>query len=484
MSLLAESLLDRVAGIIPRYNMLSAGDRIGVAVSGGADSVVLLHVLHRLRIGLVVLHVNHQLRGAESDADEAFVRELAASLGLDIRVANGPVEGGNLEQEARRIRREFFQRSIEECGLRRVALGHTRSDQAETVLFRLLRGSGLAGLAGMRPVTDDGLIRPLLTISREQVRQWAAAEGICWREDSSNADPRFARNRLRNEAIPWLSREFNTNLEAVLAGTAELAHAEEDYWFQQVEPIYAEITKRTPMGSFLQMASFRTLHPAVQRRVLRRAVQEVRGDLRSIDLAHIEAVLKVCLSSHAHDRVIIPGLDALRSFDQLLLARPGELNSADRHYQVGIEPGCECQLPFEAGTVSLAWVHFGGENYATVKKEQSNSVEFADLDADALGGGRSVSSVTVRNWEPGDQLCRVGHSGPEKIKTLFQQERVLLWERRHWPVAVSGSEIVWARQFGAAQKFAASAESRRVLRLTYRTDPRMCRIQPSSEPKP
>lgn len=471
MSLLAESLLDRVAGSIPRYNMLAAGDRIGVAVSGGADSVVLLHILHRLAaslaIELVVLHVNHKLRGAESDGDEAFVRDLAASLGLDIRVVADAVGAGNLEQEARRIRREFFRRCMAECALRRVALGHTRSDQAETVLFRLLRGSGLAGLAGMRPVAEDGFIRPLLTVSRQEVQQWAVKEGMHWREDSSNAAPRFARNRLRNEAIPWLAREFNPNLEAVLAATAELAQAEEDYWGQQIEPAYQEIAKRTPLGFVLQMASFRTLQAAVQRRLLRRAVREVRGDLRSIGSAHIEAILRVCESSHAHDRAIIPGVDALRSFDQLLLTRPGELKSAERHYEIEMEPGREYRLPFDAGSISLAWARRGGENYVTVKREQSTSAEYADLDADVLDAG----GLRVRNWEPGDQICRTGHSGPEKIKALFQEQRVLLWERRHWPVAVVAGEMVWARQFGAARKFAASAESRRVLRLTYRLEP-------------
>ncbi|HTU46307.1 MAG TPA: tRNA lysidine(34) synthetase TilS, partial [Bryobacteraceae bacterium] len=175
--MLAETLLDRVAEIIPRYSMLEPGDRVGVAISGGADSVVLLHLLHRLaprlQIGLALLHVNHHFRGAESDADEAFVRKLGDALELEVLVTSGAVSGGNLEQEARQVRREFFRRCMAERGLKRVALGHTRSDQAETVLFRLLRGSGLAGLAGMYPVTQDGFIRPLLTTSREEVRQWA-----------------------------------------------------------------------------------------------------------------------------------------------------------------------------------------------------------------------------------------------------------------------------------------------------------------------
>src|SRR5579863_7162011 len=147
MMLLTDDLVKRVSQIITRYNMLSPGDRVGVAVSGGADSVVLLHVLHRListlALKLTVLHVNHQLRGAESDLDEEFVRELAGALGLPVLVKRERPGRGNLEQEARDIRREFFEHCRKECPLDRIALGHTRSDQAETVLYRFLRGSGL-----------------------------------------------------------------------------------------------------------------------------------------------------------------------------------------------------------------------------------------------------------------------------------------------------------------------------------------------------
>lgn len=452
--------------------MLEPGDRVGVAVSGGADSVVLLHLLHRLaprlQIGLAILHVNHRLRGVESDTDEEFVRKLGASLELEVLVTSGAVTGGNLEQEARQVRREFFQRCMAERGLKRVALGHTRSDQAETVLFRVLRGSGLAGLAGMYLLTQDGFIRPLLTTSREEVRQWALAEGVSWREDSSNTNPQFARNRLRNEAIPLLSREFNANLEGVLAGTAELAQTEEDYWGQEVEPLYLEIAKRNALGSILQVKPLKALHLAVQRRVIRRALREVRGDLRSLDFAHIDAVLQICYSAHGHDRVIVPGVDALRSFDQLLLARPGELNSGPREYHVDLEPGIERLLPFRSGSIFVNCVNSGLENCVNFKKDQDSTAEIADLDADKLGPPGRPDVLFARNWEPGDELQRPGHKGAEKIKSLFQQQRVVLWERRHWPVVMAGQEIVWVRRFGAAAKFTASDESRRVIRLVYR----------------
>ncbi len=146
-----------------------------------------------------------------------------------------------------------FARVRNEAKLDRIALGHTRSDQAETVLYRFLRGSGSAGLAAMRPVSRDGLIRPLLAVSREEVRAWAQSQGISWREDSSNQDPRFARNVLRNEAIPALARNFNPNLEGVLAGTALVAQAEEDYWEGLVAATYAQLRERSHLGSFFQV---------------------------------------------------------------------------------------------------------------------------------------------------------------------------------------------------------------------------------------
>jgi tRNA(Ile)-lysidine synthase len=437
--------------------------------------MVLLHILHRLSAGLgirlVALHVNHGLRGAESDADEEFVRESAASLGVDILVARGPVNTGNLEQEARQVRRDFFRHAMAEHRLSRVALGQTRSDQAETVLFRLLRGSGLAGLAGMRMVTQDGIIRPLLITSRAEVRQWAAEEGIEWREDSSNLDLHFARNRLRNQIFPVLASEFNSNLEGVLAAVAELAQSEEDYWFQQIDSIYRGLVRRTHFGHLLPVDALLALHLAARRRVIRRAILDVKGDLRSIGFEHIEAVLRICTSHAGHDRVIIPGIDALRSFDQLLLTRPGELNVAPRHYRVGLQIGVECKLPFQAGTIFVHWANHENKNCVNVKEGQEFKEEVADLDPQVATGGNDPGFLYVRNWEPGDELHRPGHERAEKIKSLFQEQRVLLWERRHWPVVVAGGEIIWVRSFGSAAKSRASGESRRVLRLVFRRNP-------------
>jgi tRNA(Ile)-lysidine synthase len=467
ISMLVNNLVHRVAQIIPRYNMLSEGHRLGVAVSGGADSVVLLYILHALmgtfRIELTILHVNHELRGSESDADEEYVRQLANAYSIPILVKHGPVRAGNLEQEARRTRRTFFRQAMQDHHLQKIALGHTRTDQAETVLLRLLRGSGLTGLAGMPLSSRDGLIRPLLTTSREEVRKFAEQNQITWRDDSSNNDVRFARNRLRLETIPELVRGFNSNLEGILAGTANIAREEEAYWQQKVERIFRQLSRNTHLGITIELKSFKTLHLALKRRVIRYAVGKVRGDLRSIDLSHIDAILAISESSHGHDRVIIPGLDALRSFDCLLLCRPEALKQR-RSYSLNVQLGMSHQLPFAAGELKIIRINPDAQNCVNFKNEQDFWTEEAHLNGEAL----TTVDLQARNWEPGDRLLRAGHATAEKVKTLFQDYKVLLWERRHWPVVVAGSEIVWVRRFGIAANFSASDESRCQIRILYR----------------
>lgn len=471
MAVLPDSLLERVAKIIPRYNMAPPGSRVGVAVSGGADSVVLVHIFHRLaselQIQLSVLHVNHHLRGEESDADEQFVRKLAGSLNVNILVKDARVEHGNIEQAARDARRRFFLQQMQEGGLTRLALGHTRSDQAETVLFRLLRGTGLRGLAGMRVTTPEGFIRPLLTTGRDEVRTWAEAQGITWRDDSSNDDVRFARNRLRRTLMPVLVQDFNPNVEAVLAGTASLASAEEEYWSEQIDLIYPQITKRSHLGDVIDVSVVTRLPLALQRRVIRRALERLRGNLRDLELAHIEAILSICRSEHGHDRVLVPGADAIRSFGQLLLAVPGALKAGGRYYRQELVFGHECELPFKAGCISINWIQRESEICANFKEDQGIA-EVVDLDGGEIARECRNVPLAVRNWEPGDQLHRPGHQGAEKIKALFQEYRVPLWARRHWPVLVLGNKIIWARRFGCANSFQRTEESGSLARLRFR----------------
>ena len=450
--------------------MVPPGIRLGVAVSGGADSVTLLHILTSLQqdldCRLTVLHCNHQLRGVESDQDEEFVCDLARSLSLPVVRTNAPIGPGNIEQEARRARHGFYQLWRTQFTGSRVALGQTRSDQCETVLFRLLRGSGLAGLAGMAPLTKSGLVRPLLFSSRLEVRAFARIQGWTWREDASNQDLRFRRNRLRLVTLPQLSSDYNPAVEEVLARTASIAGDEERYWEAKTRKLYARIAKETHMGVTIPVPALQKLHIAEQRRLLRRAVFNLRKNLNSIDSSHINGLVKICHSNNGHDRLMIPGIDAIRSFETLLLAEPAMMRQP-RDYVLQLPVSAEVNLPFQIGRIMVRAVDGEVENCVTVEGTGGFPSEQGYLDLSIVESLDPGISVQVRNWQPGDTFQRQGASRPEKIKTLFQENRIVLWERRHWPVLVVGGRIVWVRGFGADAAVGPSAATKNLLQVRF-----------------
>jgi tRNA(Ile)-lysidine synthase len=442
-----------------RYGM-TAARRVGVAVSGGADSVFLLHALHELGLAATVLHVNHGLRGPESDRDEEFVRELAGQYGLAIHVFVAPVFTGNLEQEARRFRYEFFAERIAAGDCETLATGHTLDDQAETVLYRFLRGAGTAGLSGIHPVTPAGIIRPLLELRHDEIRAWLSERKFEWREDRSNANTGFARNRIRHRHLPELSESLNPALPETLASTAAWARAEEDYWSAELDRLEPRYLIEKPETILISTKPFRELPVAVQRRLLRRAIEKVRGSLRAIDFPHVEAIRALMATPEGSGRVQLPGLDAYRSFDWLRLAPPGIDSRLERDFAFPLlVPGwthvAERQISIEMELVSTQRVYNGSEVDA--------------LDWERCAGSLSFP-LTLRNWRPGDQYQRRGRSAAEKIKTLFQEFRVPLWERRTWPVIVGGDSIVWTRGFGAASEYAAGPGSRRILMIREVTE--------------
>jgi len=457
-------LLERVAATIARYRMFDAGQKVGVAVSGGADSVCLLHVLRELaprwNLRLSVLHLDHGLRGAESEEDAAFVGRLAAEFGLPFvfRHVDLAAAEDNLEQASREARLAFFEEAITSGSLDRIAVGHTRSDQAETVLFRFLRGTGTAGLAGIRPVISTGLVRPLLAVDRAEVEQFLRERGIAWREDSSNRSFQFVRNRIRHDLLPALARDWNPAIVRTLSNTSDWALAEESYWEAKIDRLAAQHLETQNGFVLLRTGCLKDLPLAAARRLLRRAIEMVKGDLRGIDFAHIQAVMDLATDTEGHGRLQAPDLDVMRSFDWLRFGRPISNGLQTRNYRVPAPVPGKVRVPGSDRLLSLEIVEKaeGSETGDCVY----NMRETGEVDWERVSG-----PLDLRNWRPGDQYQPLGNTGEEKIKTLFQQFRIPLWERRHWPVLTDGSCIVWTRRFGPNARLAARAGARKVLMI-------------------
>jgi tRNA(Ile)-lysidine synthase len=404
--------------------MADADRSLGVAVSGGADSVSLLAILGELFPGrITVLHLNHGLRGEASDGDETFVREAAARAGAPCIVERvHDLRGPNLEEKARQARYEFFARAAAECGLARVATAHTLDDQAETFLLRLLRGAGATGLGGIQPVTAAGIIRPLLEVTRPEIESWLREHRIEWREDLSNRDPAFARNRIRHDLLPLLERDWNPALRRSLARTADVLSVEESYWREWTAQKLAELSTRSPRGLVLELAGLRSLHLAALRRLLRAAVEVARGNLLRIDKEHIDRLVRLCLDERGSGAVRLPGLAAVRSFQAVLLTG----STPPRH-----NPEIKVSEP---GPIYLG---DGGSLYIR-------------YNTDGVSTGSIEPPVVVRGWRPGDAYRPAGSVRTQKLKDLFQEHKVPSWERRDWPIIESDGRIVWARRFGMA----------------------------------
>ena len=450
-------MLERVRKTITRYNMLPRGSRVAVAVSGGPDSVCLLHALLELApafdVSLSVAHLNHQLRGVESDEDELFVAGLAARFGLPFVRTSTDLAAAkdNLEQAGRRARRAFF------AGLKtdRIALGHTRDDQSETVLFRLLRGTGLRGLAGIYPVTDDdsgrpSYVRPLIEVTRGEVIAFLRSRGITWREDSSNLDPRFARNRIRRALLPQLARDWNPKIGESLAQLATLAHDEERWWRSYIDDLSACILLARAGGIELRASTLSALPLAVRRRLVRLAIAQVKGDLRRMEFAHVEAVLELAAETRGDGRLRLPGIDVRRSFDWIRVAAGA--------------PPVDCSSIRLAIPGSYA-VSPDTCLYLEISPRSFTSKKGATLKAAELSLRRLPPVLELRGWRPGDHYRPQGQRRDQKIKEMFQVKRVPSWLRASWPIVSSGDTILWSRTFGAAAEFAANREPGPVLRV-------------------
>ena len=467
---LAQKLLHHIR----KQSLLHPGDRVGVAVSGGADSVALLRLLLVLRkeLGIVlsVVHFNHKLRDAESDADEEFVGQLAKQHKLQLHCGCGNVRARvaekhlSIEAAARQLRYEYFEQLLREGLVDRITTAHTLDDQAETVLLKIARGAGTRGLAGIYPQlpvassqfpaggpsssvpcrgTSAAIVRPLLCTRRKELDAYLAALGQDWREDQSNRDLRYARNRVRHGILPRMERNLNPAVREALAETAEIARAEEEYWQQEVARVLPLAWKTAAgrgmnsgrdAGATLNLPVLLTLPLALQRRMVRAAGESLGLHL---EFRHVEEVLEVagghpsCPKSAAlpHDWMA----SRVKNEVRFELAGPAARTNSDYEYPLSV-PG-QVEVP-ELGTRFEAVLVSAGSGTA-YNPDQS-------LDPALL-----QRELSVRSWRAGDRFWPSHTKVPRKIKELLQERHITGAERKLWPVVANESQIVWVRGFSA-----------------------------------
>jgi tRNA(Ile)-lysidine synthase len=488
-----KSLQTRVRETIQHFQMLRAGDRVAVGVSGGADSVALLLLLLDLReelgVMLLVAHFNHQLRGEESDEDEAFVQELSGRQGVEFAcgredvAAHARKQRWNIEDAARRLRYGFFEGLISAGRADRIAVGHTADDQAETVLARLVRGTGPRGLAGIYPVIGN-VVRPLIQTRGRELRAELQSRGQRWREDTTNRDPARLRSRIRQRILPELD-EIQPGSVEHLNELANRMREEEAFWAALLDTCYGRSVARSEAGLSIPIrdlleppALSRVLAPSdvnpgamevVSRRLIRRLVSESGSERGQLTARHVEQILRLGREGTSGRQLQLPGgVVVERVFEQLVF-RGATAKAGPTRETTAVPPTYEYEVTLPENGAAVVEIGEAGKRVSLKVIDWSGGARDTSISGVILDRDLLCPPLILRNWRPGDAYRPTGHQGMRKLKRMLQEHGIPLRERGGWPVLTSGGKVAWAVSLPAAQEFAAGANTRRGLQIVEET---------------
>jgi tRNA(Ile)-lysidine synthase len=472
-----KKILRAVEQTIDTHRMVDAGDTLLVAVSGGPDSVALLHILFTLApefsFQMAVAHLNHCLRGEESERDEAFVVSLAKQLELPVHVERQDVRRYqksrrlSLEEAARQVRYRFYRAAATKFGYEKIALGHHANDNAELILMYLLRGSGPLGLTGIPPVRDHKIVRPLIDIQRNEIMEYLAVKGLDFIMDSSNRDAQFLRNKVRNRLIPELKAEYNPKLIASLNRMADIMEAEEKWIENLIQPIFERVMvfeKKDRIGFDISELNQQTI--AVRRRLIRQAVSKVKGNLRRIAFAHVEAALKLARKGPESGVLDLPGrIRICRQNDVFVVSREGQKL---RHFTEAplssLTPDYEYRLA-EPGEISIA------EAALKIRFSELSPELTSDWHPSDQGTGSAYFDMekvhfplVIRNFRPGDRFTPLGMTGRQKLKKFFIDHKISRTERVKCPILLSRNKIIWVVGHRMDNAVKIGPQTRRILK--------------------
>ncbi|MFZ5569316.1 MAG: tRNA lysidine(34) synthetase TilS [Thermodesulfobacteriota bacterium] len=450
--------LGRVSQTIAHHRMFSSGESVLIGVSGGADSSALLQVMIQLAPVLylkpAVAHLNHGLRPLAADEEEAFVASRAAQLGLpffskkvDVRALHSG-SGLSLEEIGRKIRYGFFTELMKTAGFTKLVLGHHRDDNAELILMNLIRGSGTLGLTGIPPARDGYVVRPLIELSKQEIYAYVHEQRIPFREDLSNEDRRFLRNRIRHELLPLLRSSYNPNITETLNRLGRILADEEHWAAGYIQTVLTDLTAGMPDGCLRVSASRMALwHVAVRRRLLRELLRKQSGGLRRITFEHIEALLRLAEKGAPDGMLNLPGgIVAERSGDQLEFRRSTEKRPG-RKRPGAADGGFTCYRAlfpdgFEPLTIRIE--ELGRQiRFSTVGPEELNRFGTPGKQIGLFDIDRLQFPMILRTIRPGDFFQPLGLKGRQKVSKFFIDHKIPRNDRNNCLILESGGRIIW-----------------------------------------
>ncbi|WHZ30045.1 MAG: tRNA(Ile)-lysidine synthetase [Nitrospira sp.] len=464
------SLLHRVAQTVRFRSLFQRGQHILVALSGGPDSVALFSILHHLRpswrLTLSAVHCNYGLRGAESDEDQKFVEAFCQGLGVPLHVRRVEFHPGrrkaSLQAEARDLRYRIMQEIAETCGADRIAVGHTADDQAETILLWILRGAGLTGLSGMPAFRDNKIIRPLYDIKRQQVLVYLRTAGLSFREDSSNFQTHYLRNRVRREVIPILNRLVPSSVDA-LCRLADICREDDRILDRQVEALSSSAVKRGSAGGWaIDRGWFLEIPRAFQRRCIRHLFRQNDDRLRSPSIRTIDSIIRLASKRRSglsldvrNGRIVVD--------DRRLTFIPFQARAISHAGRPRL--GCPELLPVPG---ELIWAGTGQR--LQVQHQAHMQIGTAPLGKDRIlvDADRVSLPLMVRNWLPGDRFHPAGMGGhSKKLQDFFTDLKIPVAARSRIPLVVAPEGILWIVGYRQDERWTPTAATKRCLVFTF-----------------
>jgi len=467
-------LVEKVRKYMEDRGMLSRGDRVVVGLSGGPDSVALLHILRELQesmeIRLFAAHVNHCLRGGASDEDAAFAERLCREW--DIPFFQKRADIGALsarfhrseEETGRLVRYDFFRQVRKQVNGNRIATAHHRNDQAETILHHIIRGAGMQGLSGIAPVSEGVLIRPLLDVTREEIRDYLRENKLSCRVDATNADSYHTRNRIRNGLIPYLERDFNPDIVGSLARMGEIVREENDFMAEYCGRVYRECSSREQGAVDLDLEQLLSFHSAVQKRLIQTAILEVRGSPDGVGSVHILAAARLALQSRTGSVTRIPSVCGPPFHPEVIVEKGYGVLRFRKSGQENTPAFFDVPLPVP-GTVFLKELGILVTAEETdVKRGFAFSPECIYMDESAVKG-----SLRIRLRRNGDRFRPLGLNGTKKLKDFFMDRKIPREERDRIPLLIDREDgkdhIIWVVGLQMSGDYRITESSGRILRI-------------------
>lgn len=469
-------MISKVLEAIEKYNLINNGDGIVIGVSGGADSLCLLHILSSLKekmgLRLFVAHVNHMIRGEESLGDESFVKDVCRELNIvlesvhiDIKKLAGE-RGLSLEEAGRIERYRFFDSVADLRGANKVAVAHNKNDQAETVLMNIIRGTGLDGLKGME-YKRGRIIRPLLEIERSEIESYCREHGLKPRTDSSNLENIYTRNRIRLDLIPYIDNLFKTDIVNSVSRMANLVKEDSSFIEQQIDKVYNDINVEIKDNeATLNLELVKGYHIAAVRRVIRNLIKAIRGNLRGIGNVHIDSITDLIENGRTGAMLHLPGgLRVLKSYEMLKIYLYGEEPGVQDFDKRLIIPGTT-YIDEINSSVEAVIIDALEDVRDFIRAKGESMVQFFDYD-------RLKSGINIRYRRDGDLFKPLGSIGTKKLKEFFIDSKIPRHFRDQIPLISKDKEIMWIIGHKISDKFKVTENTKTILKLSFKRETNM-----------